>query len=486
VVTKEEQVMALLREGNPAIALDEDAWPVLNAAAYLATLEPRSNGVTNREPQFKQGMLVGGVAAGITAAIIAGASLWVWGGGSSRVASESEQGALEMATGFVEAWTNLDADGAAAYLSDDALAEFGDSLETMRLRAQMNRAQGEKWSLGSCEVLDENPELTCPYEFHGLGSDLIGMDPYPGSFRIVGSDGVITDVLDRFTSRTRYTEQVVETFADWVKQTYPSDAPLMWADADDAYQTDETLSEESIRLWEQHRREWANVAERVVILAYPPSNQGGMPPEGAVPSTPTVGEVVTDLGLFGPHGGWAFVYADGRAIWFAHGLDILELQLTPEGLDLVRSGALPLEMLFTGYATLPARAVVDPEIKLFVPPTYAVCGFAEDDYLGFLSSSMGVDLLPTSAQTLLAGKEQTITTRIPFETPPLGLSYSECHELTLADARVFLEVLETEETVSVMPNGNRTDPYTIMMSWDGIDFLFAPILPHGEAMSFPG
>jgi Tol biopolymer transport system component len=82
--------MALLREGNPAIELDEDAWPDLNAAAYLATLEPRSNGVTDRERySFRRGMLIGGVAVGI-AALILGFAFWSQQGGSSPVAGHED------------------------------------------------------------------------------------------------------------------------------------------------------------------------------------------------------------------------------------------------------------------------------------------------------------------------------------------------------------------------------------------------------------
>jgi Tol biopolymer transport system component len=90
MVTKEDRVMALLREGNPATALDEDAWPDLNAAAYLATLESRSSGVTDRERySFRRGMLIGGVAVGI-AAVIVGVALWSQQGEGSPVAGQQE------------------------------------------------------------------------------------------------------------------------------------------------------------------------------------------------------------------------------------------------------------------------------------------------------------------------------------------------------------------------------------------------------------
>jgi hypothetical protein len=487
-----DQAIALLIEANPVpdISTLDVSGELL--ATRLADLDPRGSEMTttesdrfNMRPASGRRWLIG-IAAAISALVMAGILLFQ-ATDDSPVADQPTT-PVEVATAFVDAWTSFDADAAAGYLSNDALTEFGGSINEMRLAARMNQAQGKKWSLTGCELSKSSApagtSVRCPYEFHGLGSELIGRGPYPGSFLItVSDDGAIVRVSDRFL-RSHYAREVLQPFASWVRDVYPAHLTLLWTDVTDANLIDvAVLSEESIRLWEQHRQEWAKQSERFLTLTYPPSNQGGLPPDGAVPSAPTVGEVVADLGLF--HEGWAFVYADGRAIWSADGLDILELQLTAEGLDLVRSGDLPLETFFD-LDSVPASVVEDRQIKLFVPPTYAVCGFSGDagpagaEY----AASQNVDLLPGSAQALLAGKEQTITTRIPFE--PDGLSYSECHELTLADARAFLEILEAEKTVEVMPNGMRTDPYWILMTWNGIDFGFHPILPHGQVINFPG
>jgi hypothetical protein len=300
------------------------------------------------------------------------------------------------------------------------------------------------------------------------------MDPYPGSFRIVGSDGVITDVLDRFTSRARYTEQVVETFADWVKQTYPSDAPLMWADA---YQTDETLSEESIRLWEQHRTEWAE-------LIRPPDSgdfgifYGGLPPEGAEQSPAGSGEIVADFGEI--HFGWVFVYADGRVLWSPDTDDIFEIQLTAEGLGLVRSGALPIETFIGRYAPFPAEAVEDPQIRLFIPSNYAICYWQD----GEVDASQVVDLLPASTQPLLRGKERTYT-------PVGGLTYLhasppsvECHGVTTDEARqldALFEAAGIEADSLLGPSFNPAGG-----DWNGIGIQFTPLLPHGQWVPWGG
>ena len=76
----------------------------------------------------------------------------------------------------------------------------------------------------------------------------------------------------------------------------------------------------------------------------------GLPPQGAVPSTPTSGELV--LSFLAGHGMGdgerfgAHLYADGRLIWTRltnPAVGLIEQRLTPEGVDLIRS-----EVLSTG------------------------------------------------------------------------------------------------------------------------------------------
>jgi hypothetical protein len=78
----------------------------------------------------------------------------------------------------------------------------------------------------------------------------------------------------------------------------------------------------------------------------------GVPPDGAIPSTPESGELVlsyagrpaaTEGNMF-----WAFLYADGRLIWGREGplehlqgtTGFLEQRLTPEGVELLLSAAI--------------------------------------------------------------------------------------------------------------------------------------------------
>ncbi|MEE8375668.1 MAG: ABC transporter substrate-binding protein [Acidimicrobiia bacterium] len=75
-MSNESQVMALLEEGNPATEVADTAWLGIDAAAYLATLEPRSSEVTQLETESKdekRSMMPWLVAA--AAAVILGAAI---------------------------------------------------------------------------------------------------------------------------------------------------------------------------------------------------------------------------------------------------------------------------------------------------------------------------------------------------------------------------------------------------------------------------
>ena len=59
----------------------------------------------------------------------------------------------------------------------------------------------------------------------------------------------------------------------------------------------------------------------------------GLPPKGTALSTPISGKPIA---RFGEYRHKAFVYADGRVLWFATGSPIMEGRLTPKGVELLR------------------------------------------------------------------------------------------------------------------------------------------------------
>jgi hypothetical protein len=184
-------------------------------------------------------------------------------------ARPAEAKAVEVATGFVEAYGAFHADQAIAYLADDASivglvtsvgAEgVGDTLKDLRLLISLMEAEGYKQMLDSCEgtgSLASGIGVRCAFDFHLLRSDEIGLGPFSGSyFDLTLRDGEIvqasqTWVIDEFSP------QMWEPFAGWVSTAYPEDAAVMYSDG--TYSV-ARLTEESIGLWERRSREYVHV-----------------------------------------------------------------------------------------------------------------------------------------------------------------------------------------------------------------------------------
>ena len=164
----------------------------------------------------------------------------------------------QLAKSFLEAWAAFDLDRAAVYLTDDAVAGLG-SAEHQRLDAEWRQASGFEVSVDACEQLgvsDAGTSVRCAYAFQGLRSGEMGLGPFGGSYdRFTVKDGVITQVsFDIDTSSNGFSLQVWEPFATWVSETYPDDAAIMYTDSS---LSDYRLTDESIRLWEQHTQEYA-------------------------------------------------------------------------------------------------------------------------------------------------------------------------------------------------------------------------------------
>jgi hypothetical protein len=170
---------------------------------------------------------------------------------------------------------------------------------------------------------------------------------------------------------------------------------------------------------------------------------GGLPPEGATPSTPLRGELVMKSRGGGLGSPWhnVNVYADGRLIWSRQStreVSIgrcctvprwIEQRLTPEGVELLRSGAVPLGGQYENPAQgLPASAWEDRTFRPFVPARYEACLWDEPPF------SIALDVLPAEAKELLR--------RSPERGDATSRGWAGvCRELTLEDARVLVEIL---------------------------------------------
>jgi hypothetical protein len=174
---------------------------------------------------------------------------------------------VKVATGFVEAVGAFDADRAITSLADDA--EFSKLIgsvgaqgvqgtpEELRLLLSLLEATGYKQMEDSCEELvssDSGTTVRCTSDYHNFRSDEIGRGPFSAvSFELTVRDGEITQARMDFGIE-EFSTQMWEPFASWVSKAYPEDAAVMY---EDGGTSGVRLTEESIRLWEQHTREYA-------------------------------------------------------------------------------------------------------------------------------------------------------------------------------------------------------------------------------------
>jgi hypothetical protein len=168
----------------------------------------------------------------------------------------------------------------------------------------------------------------------------------------------------------------------------------------------------------------------VIANTRDPSSVGfdGLPPEGATPSKPLRGELVMKEGTSNALAPWYWVnvYADGRLIWSDPTAPRwIEQRLTPEGVELLRSGAVPLGGQFDNPAQgLPSSAWEDRRLRPFVPWRYHACLTGDPP-------SLAPDFLPAEAKDVLRRTPWTDATA--WSQP--------CREVTVEDTRVLVEIL---------------------------------------------
>ena len=178
----------------------------------------------------------------------------------------------------------------------------------------------------------------------------------------------------------------------------------------------------------------------------------GIPPEGTALSAPAKGHLILVQDYEGEEllgekivrcptgcGRWYHthlaVYADGRVLWW-NGLRpggdyVLERRLTPEGVDLVRSGVEP----GVQGGDLPDSAWADAKARPYAPPRYSACFvISRPDGEEVPSASdvvRAMELLPARANALLHGSDPD----------PL---HPGCVVVSTQDARAFSGILSEE------------------------------------------
>ena len=366
--------------------------------------------------------------------------------------------AERIATGFLDAWVAHDADEAVAYLSDAAITEMWGSPERLRAEFAMLEALGSDLTITGCEPGDDptsGASLRCTYDHHVLGSEEIGLLPFTdGHWDLTIRDGTIDSVVQAGLSETyaEFSQRFSVPFFHWIRNVHPADVPSMYEGS--VWR----LTDESVRLWERHTREFVESGAWLISLRV---GLQGLPPEGPVPSTPERGELVVDIYSHASAGRdmWIFVYADGRVIWSddtgsgvaGSSSGFLERRLTPDGVELVRDEVLASglfdpaepppgaelgsrfppyghisfhngdEVVHVPYrpdedwtgefrrlherlrdllSWLPPDAWEDDDIEFFVPSSYAVC-VSSEELAGPTEPTPLLSLLPPAARAVL-------------------------------------------------------------------------------------
>ena len=168
-----------------------------------------------------------------------------------------EASAMEVATGFLEAFGALDVERAMTYLADDATIASMGADDDLRLLISWLEATGYRQILNSCEQggAAAPGSIRCTYDFHALRSGEIGRGPYGGSsFDLTVRNGKIVQAAQNWEIE-KFSPQVWEPFANWVSKAYPKDAAVMYQDES---HSGVRLSAESIRLWELRTQEYVH------------------------------------------------------------------------------------------------------------------------------------------------------------------------------------------------------------------------------------
>jgi hypothetical protein len=196
----------------------------------------------------------------------------------------------------------------------------------------------------------------------------------------------------------------------------------------------------------------------------------GIPPEGVALSTPAEGELIDQWAEI--HVGYVYVYADGRVIWHVDGdRGLGERRLTPEGVDLVRSGDVePSEL--RPWTPLPAGIWAD-EPRPYAPARFAICTWRDSRFY----PTRFADLLPAPAQALLRGKEHRFEGVGDILGDPVPVY--ECFEVATEEARALDQILIDAgvERQTVPDSGDVS--FVLKHRGERVLIDFTPLFPDG-------
>jgi hypothetical protein len=148
-----------------------------------------------------------------------------------------------------------------------------------------------------------------------------------------------------------------------------------------------------------------------------------------------------------------------------------------------------LDDLFSNLRSeLPTDAWEDPEVKAYVPSSYAIC-YDQGGFSGPLEPSEVLNLLPNRAQDLLLDRDRRYK---PYQGPPKGGGPRRyvCSEVTTEEARLLEGIFVDAGFQRHLPTTYTTEALEYAVpAPDQADLVyvrFEPILPAGQWSLFPG
>lgn len=168
----------------------------------------------------------------------------------------AEEAAI-IATEFLEAREAWDEDRVLSYLDPDAVVSINPARKVSDIPAELSWLRATQWRyhVDGCSPTSFRSEGThrvmCAVTYENAWSRVQNLAPDSSSrFTIEVRDGLIVSAMLSFAPRG-FGAQSYAAFAEWVRDTHPEDAAVMFV-----YDTAPVLTEASIQLWEQYTQEY--------------------------------------------------------------------------------------------------------------------------------------------------------------------------------------------------------------------------------------
>lgn len=161
---------------------------------------------------------------------------------------------IAVANDFVRALWAHDVEKALSYRDPEDLV--GLARDRVRLDEQLRVAwRFEAKATASCAPfqmgepsVSRGSTVDCPYEYQMLGSDQLGLGPYPGVAHVTVRDGQVVAVSGAFpapqgSADDPFSHEVWEPFETWVHDNHPEDVDALSVSGS-------WLTDESFHIWE--------------------------------------------------------------------------------------------------------------------------------------------------------------------------------------------------------------------------------------------